>query len=61
VIKVHRRVPRDDYFAIAAEAKAQGIAVAGHIPVAVTPEEASDAGQLIEHVATEGTGRLRDS
>jgi len=56
-IKVHRRVPRDDYFAIVEEAKAQGLAVVGHIPMTVTPEEASDAGQLIEHTDTlfEGT------
>jgi Amidohydrolase family len=56
-IKIHRRVPRDVYFAIIEEAKAQGLAVAGHIPMTVTPEEASDAGQLIEHTETlfEGT------
>ena len=57
VIKVHRRVPRDDYFAIVAEAKAQDLPLAGHIPITITPAEASDAGQQIEHVATlfEGT------
>lgn len=56
-IKVHRRVPRDDYFAIAEEAKAQGLILVGHIPLTVTPQEASDAGQLFEHVDTlfEGT------
>jgi len=56
-IKVHRRVPRDDYFAIVDEAKKQGLRVVGHIPITVTPEEASDAGQLIEHTETlfEGT------
>jgi imidazolonepropionase-like amidohydrolase len=57
LIKIHRRVPRDAYFAIMEEAKAQRLAVAGHIPMTVTPEEASDAGQLIEHTETlfEGT------
>ena len=56
-IKVHRRVPRDSYFAIIDEAKKQGLRVVGHIPMSITPEEASDAGQLIEHTETlfEGT------
>lgn len=56
-IKVHRRVPRDTYFAIIDEAKRQGLTVVGHVPMTVRPEEASDAGQLIEHVETlfEGT------
>jgi cytosine/adenosine deaminase-related metal-dependent hydrolase len=57
LIKVHRRVPRDAYFAIADEAKKQGLPLVGHIPLTVTPEEASDQGQLIEHTETlfEGT------
>lgn len=57
-IKVHRRVPRDTYFAIIDEAKKNGLNVVGHIPMTVTPEEASDAGQAtIEHTETifEGT------
>jgi hypothetical protein len=56
-IKIHRRLPRDDYFAIVDEAGKQGLALVGHIPMTVKPEEASDAGQLIEHVETlfEGT------
>jgi imidazolonepropionase-like amidohydrolase len=57
-IKVHRRMPRDSYFAALDEAKKQGLSLVGHIPMTVTPEEASDAGQAtIEHVATlfEGT------
>lgn len=56
-IKIHRRVPREVYFAIVDEAKTQGLAVVGHIPMTVRPEEASDAGQLIEHTETlfEGT------
>lgn len=56
-VKVHRRVPRDDYFAIVEEARARGLPVVGHIPMTVTPAEASDAGQLIEHTETlfEGT------
>ena len=56
-IKVHRRVPRDDYFAIVDEANKQSLRVVGHIPMTVHPEEASDAGQQIEHAYTlfEGT------
>ena len=69
-IKVHRRTPRDAWLAIVDEAKKQGIRVVGHIPMTVRPEEASDAGQLIEHTETlyEGTfstdlpeGQLPDS
>lgn len=57
-IKTHRRMPRDSYFALVDEAKKQGLALVGHIPMTVTPEEASDAGQAtIEHTETlfEGT------
>lgn len=57
-IKVHRRLPRDSYFAAIDEAKRQGIPLVGHIPMSITPEEASDAGQAtIEHTETlfEGT------
>ncbi|HSP17646.1 MAG TPA: amidohydrolase family protein [Thermoanaerobaculia bacterium] len=52
-IKIHRRLPRDSFFALLDEAKRLGIAVVGHIPMTVTPEEASDAGQVtIEHTET---------
>ena len=57
-IKVHRRIPRDSYFAAIDEAKKQGLALVGHIPMTVSPAEASDAGQAtIEHTETlfEGT------
>ncbi|HYS53078.1 MAG TPA: amidohydrolase family protein [Thermoanaerobaculia bacterium] len=69
-IKIHRRFPRDSYFALLDEAKQLGIDVVGHIPMTVTPEEASDAGQVtIEHTETlfEGTfsaalkGKLSDA
>jgi imidazolonepropionase-like amidohydrolase len=50
-IKVYSRLPREAYFAIAGEAKRQGIPFAGHVPGAVTVVEASDAGQKsIEHL-----------
>jgi len=50
-IKVYSRLPRDAYFAIAEEAKTLGIPFAGHVTIAVTAAEASDAGQRsIEHL-----------
>ena len=58
IIKIHRRLPRDSYLALIDEAKKQGIRIVGHIPMTVTPEEASEAGQAsIEHTETlfEGT------
>ena len=51
VIKPYDRLPRDAYFALADEAKKQGLAFAGHTPFAVSVAEASDAGQRsIEHL-----------
>jgi imidazolonepropionase-like amidohydrolase len=51
-VKVHDRTPRDVYFAIAREARAQGLAVDGHVPVDVSLREAQDEGQrTIEHLA----------
>jgi imidazolonepropionase-like amidohydrolase len=50
-VKVYDGVPRDAYFAIANEAKKQGIPFVGHVPEAVSPLEASAAGQAsIEHL-----------
>ena len=50
-IKVYWDLSRDAYFAIADESKKQGIPFEGHVPFAVTAEEASDAGQrTIEHM-----------
>ena len=50
-VKVYTRVPRDAYFAIADEAKKQNIPFAGHVPDAVTAQEASNAGQRsMEHL-----------
>jgi imidazolonepropionase-like amidohydrolase len=57
-IKVHRRMPRDWYYAVLDEAKKNGLKVVGHIPIEIPPEEASNAGQyMIEHTETlfEGT------
>lgn len=50
-IKTHSRIPRDSYFALADEARKQGLTVAGHLPPGVTAAEASDAGvKSIEHI-----------
>jgi imidazolonepropionase-like amidohydrolase len=50
-IKVYSRLPREAYFAIADEAKKQGLPFAGHVPGTVSVAEASDAGQQsIEHL-----------
>jgi cytosine/adenosine deaminase-related metal-dependent hydrolase len=58
-LSLERRVPRDSYFALMAEAKKADIPVGGHIPIAITPEEASDAGQrTIENADTLFEGML---
>jgi imidazolonepropionase-like amidohydrolase len=50
-IKVYQRLDRDTYFAIADEAKRQGIPFAGHLPHAITLDEAGRSGQRsIEHL-----------
>jgi imidazolonepropionase-like amidohydrolase len=47
-IKTYNAIPRDAYFALAAEARAIGIPFAGHVPEAVSPLEASEAGERSE-------------
>jgi len=50
-IKVYSLLPRDAYFAIADESKKQDIPFEGHVPISVSAEEASNAGQRsIEHL-----------
>jgi len=50
-VKVHEDLSREAYFAIAAEAKAKGLPFVGHVAAALTPLEASAAGQRsIEHL-----------
>jgi imidazolonepropionase-like amidohydrolase len=50
-IKVHDHTPREVYFAIADEAPKVGLSFAGHVPFAVTIEEAADSGiKSIEHL-----------
>jgi len=49
-IKIHKTMSREQFFAVLDEAKKAGLRVAGHIPVGVMPEEASDSGLAsIEH------------
>jgi imidazolonepropionase-like amidohydrolase len=57
-LKTHNVTEREPYFALLESARQAGLAVAGHVPVHVTPLEACRAGQAsIEHIATlfEGT------
>jgi imidazolonepropionase-like amidohydrolase len=57
-IKLHRRTSREAYFAIADETRMLGLPFSGHVPITVSPDEASDAGQAsLEHTETlfEGT------
>lgn len=50
LIKGYDQLSRESYFALADEAKRQGLPLVGHVPIAVTAAEASDAGQRsVEH------------
>jgi len=50
-VKVYTGLPRDVFFAIADECKKQGLSFAGHVPLSVSVQEASDAGQKsMEHM-----------
>lgn len=50
-IKEYSFLPRDLYFAIADESKKQNLPFVGHVPLSVSAEEASDAGQKsMEHL-----------
>jgi hypothetical protein len=49
-IKVYTLLPRDIYFAVADESKKQALSFAGHVPLAIRPQEAAEAGQKsMEH------------
>lgn len=51
-VKVYDLLPRDAYFAIAAEARKLHLPIAGHVPIWVTAEEAARSGQRsIEHLS----------
>ena len=50
-VKVYNLLPRDVYYAIVDEAAKQQIPVAGHVPLAISALDASNAGQRsIEHL-----------
>jgi TolA-binding protein len=50
-VKVYQLLPREEYFAIADEARKQAIPFEGHVPISVTAQEASQAGQKsFEHL-----------
>jgi len=52
-LEIERRFPRSSYFALLNEATLAGLPVWGHIPIEVSPEEVSNAGQAtIEDVET---------
>lgn len=62
-IKIQSLIPRNAYFAAAAEAKKQGIVFVGHVPDAVRASEAAEAGQKsIEHYTGvfEGCSTIED-
>ena len=61
-IKVHDGVPLDAYLAIADEARAAGLPLVGHVPVAVPTLDATNAGQRsIEHqIGLRGTSTAED-
>ncbi|MFL6463998.1 MAG: amidohydrolase family protein [Bryobacteraceae bacterium] len=49
-IKVHAAISREAYFGVRDECQRHHLPFAGHMPRAITPEEASDAGELtLEH------------
>lgn len=49
-IKVHSRLPREAFFALANECRARGVPFSGHVPAGISPVDASDAGMAcIEH------------
>jgi imidazolonepropionase-like amidohydrolase len=63
-IKIQSLIPRDGYFAAAAEARRLGIVFVGHVPDAVRASEASNAGQKsIEHFTGifEGSTPIEDA
>ncbi|USI72877.1 amidohydrolase family protein [Sphingomonas morindae] len=58
-LEIERRVPRDVYAALMAEAKAATLPVGGKVPMELTPAEASDAGQAtIDNLETIYDGKF---
>lgn len=60
-IKVQERLTRDEYFAIADEAKIKGVKLVGHVTIPVSAWEATKAGQhSIEHASGLSDGCSRE-
>jgi imidazolonepropionase-like amidohydrolase len=67
-VKIYNGIPRAAFFALAAEARKEGIPFAGHLPGAIRATEASAAGmKSMEHlqglllaISTKGEGRSTD-
>jgi len=58
-VKVYNNLSRDAFLAIADEAKALSLPIAGHLPVAVSPLDAAHAGQKsVEHMGSPSGGLL---
>ncbi len=52
-IKIHRATNREVFFALADETSKQGLALSGHVPLAISWVEGSNAGmRTIEHIQT---------
>jgi predicted amidohydrolase len=52
-IKIHRAINREVFFALADETNKQGLALSGHVPLAISWIEGSNAGmRTIEHIQT---------
>lgn len=63
-VKVYSLLSRDAFFAIADEAKRQGLPLTGHVPASITAAEAARAGQVsMEHMfgVTEGCSTQEDA
>lgn len=61
-VKVQSLLPREAYFAVAEEAKKQGLPLAGHVPDAVSAAEAADVGQQsMEHLLGVPLGNANDA
>lgn len=61
-LEIERRVPKQVYLSLIAEAKAAGLPVGGKVPLEIWPVEASKAGQAtIDNLETIYDGMFRDA
>src|SRR5262249_47320528 len=52
-IKIHNGISKENFLVVAEEARKQGLPIAVHLPIGMTPAEASDAGVAsLEHIET---------